>query len=364
MKLGVDGAVKSSRRPLMRIVPVSLVVLGLALVSGRLVLAESEGDDDAAGWGGWTGAVVRPQHDVVCTLRVIAKKNAVISGTTAKATLVVANKARTAVHDVALAVYADSASSAPLWTQTIWLRGHRRAVRHLRLDVPADATSLVAVANCATDDNPGNNIDTVIVGTPPVGGGTTGGGTTGGTIGTHSPSAIAGAATYSSNCASCHGAAAQGTRLAPRILGRSASSVYEAVREGDDGMPRFLGITTTDAKNIAAFLADPAAATASPPPPAGPATYSGSVQAMFAASCVACHQGSSAPYGVRLDTYADASANAAAALAAMKGQALIPGTSSIDPTAMPPGSNPSSPTATTTANIDLLTAWIAAGKPQ
>jgi len=343
----------------MRLVAASLVVLGLALVSGRVVLADGDGehDDDAAGWGAPVGEVVRPQNDVACRLRVKARRDAALAGTRVRATLVVANKTRRRVQDVVLSVYVDSASGAPLWSQTIGLRGHRRAVRHLRLDVPAGATTLVAVATCAQDDNPGNNMDTVVVGTGTVGG-------DGGTIGTHSPSAVAGAATYSANCASCHGAAAQGTRLAPRILGRSAGDVYEAVREGEDGMPRFLGITTTDAKNIAAFLADPAAATASPPPPAGPATYSGSVQAMLAASCVACHQGSSAPYGVRLDTYADASANAAAALAAMKGQALIPGTTTVDPTAMPPGSNPGSPTATTTANIDLLTAWIAAGKPQ
>jgi mono/diheme cytochrome c family protein len=345
----------------MRIVPVSLVVIGVALICGRLVLAES--DDDGYGWGAWSGAVVRPQQDVACTLRVAAKKDAVLAGTTVKATLVVANKARKIVHDVALAVYADSTSTTPLWTQTISLHGHRSTVKHLRLDVPAGATSLVAVANCATDDNPGNNMDTVVIGDGGTGGGT-GGGSTGGTIGTHSPSAVAGAATYSANCASCHGAAAQGTRLAPRILGRSAGDVYEAVREGEDGMPRFPGITTTDAKNIAAFLADPAAATASSPPPTGPATWSGSVQAMFAASCVACHQNTSAPYGVRFDTYADASANAAAALAAMKGQGVIPGSTITDPTAMPPGSNPASPTAAQTANIDLLTAWIAAGKPQ
>src|SRR5262245_26472548 len=111
----------------MRIVPVSLVVIGLALISGRMVLAESDGDDDG-GWGEWPGAVVRPQQDVRCTLSVATKKHAVLAGTNVKATLVVANKARKAVHDVALAVYADSTSTTPLWTQTIWLRGHRRAV--------------------------------------------------------------------------------------------------------------------------------------------------------------------------------------------------------------------------------------------
>jgi mono/diheme cytochrome c family protein len=341
----------------MRLVPVCFVVLGLALASGRLVLAESEeDDDDGPGWGDHETDVVRPQYDVACSLRVAVRKNRPVAGTRARAGIIVANRSRKAVRDIVVSVYADSTSSTPLWTRTIWLRGHRRFVRRLRLDVPAGATSLIAVADCETDDNPGNNMDTVIVGA-----------TSGdGTVGSHLTSAVAGAATYSANCASCHGAAAQGTRLGPRILGRSAGDVLEAVREGEDGMPRFPGITATDATNIAAFLADPAAATSSPPPPppSGPTTYAGSVKPMLAASCVACHQGTSAPYGVRLDTYAYASANADSALAAMKGQALIPGTTTIDPTAMPPGADPANPTATQTANIDLLTAWIAAGKPQ
>jgi len=355
----------------MRHVPACFLVLGLALVAGRAVLAENEGGDDAGGWGGWNGAVVRPQHDVTCSLRVSAKKSAVLSGTTVKATLVVSNKARAAVHDVVVSVFADTPTGTPLWTQSIGLRGRRSFVRHLRIDVPSTASSLVAVASCATDDNPGNNIDTVPVsGTPSGdddgsttgGGSNSGGGTTTGGTGTHSPSAIAGAATFSANCASCHGALAQGTNRAPRILGRSANGVYEALQEGDDGMPRFPSLTTQDAKNIAAFLADPSAATSQSPPPSGPATYAGSVQAMLAANCATCHQGTSAPYGVRLDTYADASANASAALAAMRGQGVYPGTTTPDPTAMPPGSSPTS--ATSQANAALLEAWIAAGKPQ
>ncbi len=370
----------------MRLVALSFVALGLAVVAGRAVLAESESAD--GGWGGWNGAVVKAQTDVVCSLHV-PSKSGVVAGATVKARVVVANKGRQTATSVPVAIYADSASGTPLWSGTVTLHGHRRATKQLSITVPAGASTLVAVATCPQDGNPGNNIDTVTVGQSGgeqdgsgddgggssggdddggTGGSTSGGGTSGGTGGTtptggtHTASAIAGAATFSANCASCHGALAQGTNRAPRIVGRSAGEILGAVREGDDGMPRFPGLTATDAANIAAFLANPSAATPSQPATSGPATYAGSVQAMLAANCVVCHQGTSAPYGIRLDTYADASANASLALAAMQGQATIPGTTTIDATAMPPGSSPTS--TTSQANIAVMQAWIAAGKPQ
>jgi mono/diheme cytochrome c family protein len=163
--------------------------------------------------------------------------------------------------------------------------------------------------------------------------------------------ALAGAATYATNCASCHGADARGTSLGPNVLHRSASDVLEAMREGEEGMPRFPEMTLTDARNLAAYLADPAAVTTPTtppePPPAGTTpTYAAQIKPLLDTSCAVCHTGANAPKGIRLGSYTTASANAPAALAAMQA-----GT-------MPPG-NP-----LPAASVQLFADWIAGGRPQ
>ena len=84
-------------------------------------------------------------------------------------------------------------------------------------------TSLVAVATCEDDANPGNNMDIVNLGGD------------GGSTSPPPPNgyAVAGAATYATNCAACHGVDARGTSLGPNIVRRSASDVLEAMREGE-----------------------------------------------------------------------------------------------------------------------------------
>jgi mono/diheme cytochrome c family protein len=294
----------------------------------------AEDDDEHENEGG--GAVV-VRRDVTCSISVPGGAP-IGAGTMAALTVTVKNRSRRMSQRVDLSVYANAASGTPLHTESFQIGPHRRKVRRISVAVPLSAGTLVAVAACDDDQNPGNNIASVPVtggDPPPV---------------IVDPAVLAGAATYSTNCASCHGADARGTRSGPSVLHEDADEIYEAMREGEDGMPVFLGLTRTDASNMSKFLADPSAATQPPAPPAPEPgvtpTYAGSVKALLDASCVVCHTGANAPKNVRLNTYANASANAAAALAAMQA-----GT-------MPPG-NPA-----TAANIQLLADWIAGGKPQ
>jgi len=323
--------------------------LGLALFALRPVLAEVEtGDDDGAG----VAEAVHPTHDVACTLTVNAAATARAgSGVTTK--LVVKNKSRRREPNILVSIFANAPVGTPIWTGALDLKAHHKRSKNVHVDLPAGTTTLVAVASCDDDGNPGNNIAGVDVSGHDGGGDDDGGGTT------VPPAAnavvLAGAATYSANCATCHGVDANGTKLAPRIVGRSAGSVLEAIREGEDGMPRFPNMTSADASNIAAFLANPAAATqpTTPIPPTNGATptYTGQIATLLQANCVVCHTGAfasgSATTGpVQLDSYANASKNAALALSAMQGGI------------MPPGSPlPAS-------SIQLFSDWIAGGKQQ
>ena len=321
----------------MRIRLAAAALLSVAFATWPALLAEDEredgGDDDFE-------HVVRPEHDVACHLRLPAD-DTVTPGSTVAMKLVVRNRGRRR-ESVTLSVFANSPVGTPLWTDTVSLRPHARRTRHIEIQVPEDATSLVAVATCDDDANPGNNIDSEHVG-----------GDDGGTT-TPPPAsgyALAGAATYATNCASCHGVDGRGTSLAPNILHRSASDILEAMREGEEGMPRFPAMTSTDARNLAAYLADPAAATPPVTPPAPPPTgttptYTGQVKSLLDSSCVVCHTGANAPKSIRLDTYANASKNAAAALAAMQAGTMAPG-------------NP-----VPASSVQLFADWIAGGKPQ
>jgi mono/diheme cytochrome c family protein len=308
-----------------------LVSLAFATHGGLFAEVDDDGDDDFV-------PIVRPEHDVACDLRV-PEGASVTPGSIVSTKLVVRNRSRRREKSVVLSVFANAPTGTPLWTDITSLRPHARRTKRVEILVPEGTTSLVAVATCDDDANPGNNMDSEHLGDddaapPPASG-----------------YAVAGAATYATNCASCHGVDARGTSLAPDILRRSASDVLEAMREGEEGMPRFPSMTWQDAKNLAAYLADPTAATApttppDPPPSGTTPTYTGQVKTLLDSSCVVCHTGSNAPKGVRLDTYAQASTNAAKALAAMQG-----GT-------MPPG-NP-----LPASSVQLFADWIAGGKPQ
>jgi mono/diheme cytochrome c family protein len=322
-------------------------LLGLTFTARHAVLAEEDESGDGEDGG---SSVVRAQHDIRCDLR-LPDGVTVQAGATADAKVVVRNASRKRERGITVTVFADSASGTPLWTGTLDLRPHHKATRKVHLDVPAGTTSLVALATCDHDDIPGNNMDEEPVGDDSSPGGSTGG-TTGGTPGP-SAAAIAGKATYDANCIQCHGADARGTSSGPRIVGRSAGDVLEAVREGEDGMPKFPGILTTDAQQIAAFLANPSAVTTpaptptpTPTPSGSTPTYTAQVKAILDASCVACHTGTGAPQGIRLDTYATASANAAKALSAMQGGRM-------------PANNP-----LPAATIQVVADWVAGGTPR
>jgi len=316
-----------------RILIATLAAVAAASLTASRRAARAEEEPEDEGESGGSAVVVRPQRDVACDLRLA-------SGATAQAPgdvrLVVRNRGRRNEPRVEVAVYADVASGTPLWSARMAVRAHRRVTRHLALEVPSGTTSLVAVASCAGDGQPGNDVDRESFGEP-----------------SGSPYPTAGAALFAASCASCHGADARGTPQAPALLGRSAGDVYEAVHEGEDGMPRFPGITWQDARNLAAWLADPSAPV-DPVPPSPPApppttttpTYTVNVRTILTANCTSCHTGTSAPVGVRLDTYATASANASRALAAMQG-----GT-------MPPGRPMSA------SNVQVFADWVAGGTPK
>ena len=294
-------------------------ILGLALAGIASRAPAVAGDD-----------YVKPapsQHDVAVRMRVRSQK-----GTSVRAQLVVQNKGRKSESQVVVSVFADAPVGTPLWTGTMaQLKAHRKRTTKAEFEVPAGTGALVAVAHGEeSDDNPGNNLSAEHIehegDDDDDEGGQSGSGSGTGTTNGY---AIAGAATYSTNCASCHGADAKGGTSGEKLLGESARSLLEAIREGEDGMPKFPNLTSTDCQNMAAFLKDPSAATIPtpppPPPPSGTApTYAGQIKSILDSNCASCHQGTFAPKGVVLNTYAGASAAATASLAAMQGGTMPP----------------------------------------
>lgn len=194
---------------------------------------------------------VRPRNDVRCTMTV--KDGAAVgAGTAADVTVVVRNRSRRGARTVTMAIYADAPTGTPLWSEIVRVGARHRRTRRLSVDVPQTATSLIAVAECDPDDDPGNNMSnvTVVGGTAPGGGGEP-------PPPPVDPAILAGAATYSMHCAVCHTPDGTGSRSGPRILDRSANEIYQAFRDGPGRMPQFLSLTRTDAEQIARFLEDP-----------------------------------------------------------------------------------------------------------
>lgn len=346
----------------MKTVPALAAALGLGLVLATHGAAFAVDDATAP-------RVVRAAHDV--TLKLKAPK--ATSGGRVSTKLVVKNRGRTTEQAVTMSIFADVPSGTPLWTETLSVRGHHQKTKNVTVDVPAGTNELIAVADCDDDENPGNNMDGAPVhdadddhdGDDDEGDDDDEGGS--GTVTPPSTAAVlAGAATYATNCASCHGVLGEGGTARKRLVGESAHELLEAMREGEDGMPRFVDMTWQDAQNLAAFLVNPSAATAPPAttppttpptttppttpptttPPATTPTYTASVKAIMDSSCVVCHKGTKAPAKIRLDSYSAVSANAAAALSAMQAGR------------MPPG-NP-----LPASTVQVFADWINGGKPQ
>ncbi len=69
--------------------------------------------------------------------------------------------------------------------------------------------------------------------------------------------AAAGRALFAAKgCAACHGAGAEGTNLAPALLGHSESTLMKWVREGGGGMPPFSidQVSDEELSKIASFV--------------------------------------------------------------------------------------------------------------
>ncbi len=323
--------------------------------------------DDAA-----APRVVRAAHDVTLKLKV-AKGGRVSPGGRISTRLVVKNRGRTIEPAITMSIFADTPTGTPLWTENLSLGGKRQKTKSVELDVPAGTTELIAVADCDDDENPGNNMDGAAVHDSDDHDSDDGDEDDhdDGDSGTVTPpllsEVLAGASTYATNCASCHGVLGDGGTSGERLVGEDAHELLEAMREGEDGMPKFVDMTWQDAQNLAAFLVDPSAATAPPAttpptttpptttppttpptttPPAATPTYTGTIKAILDTSCVVCHKGTKAAAKIRLDSFSASSTSASKALTAMRNGR------------MPPG-NP-----LPAATVQLFADWIAGGKPQ
>lgn len=291
-------------------------LLAATLATGAVAgLAEGSGGD-------------RPSDDVCVKLELGDR-----SSDDPMAKIKVKNRGRNNQTGVLVELRARTGSGDVLSSWTVDLRARRTWSARLRVSPPEGTTVLVATATLdgVADQNPDDNM--AIVDLVPAGG---------------NAGAAVGAAIYAANCATCHGAVAEGTAAGPAIAGEDSDEVSEAVREGEDEMPAFPGLSASDIRALVAFLKDPAAAPPPPPPPPpGTApTYTGNIKALLDAHCKACHTGKSAAMGLRFDTYAASAANAASGLAAVQASRM-------------PKAGP-----LTVAEVQLFADWITGGKKQ
>ena len=64
-----------------------------------------------------------------------------------------------------------------------------------------------------------------------------------------------GAATYAAKCKMCHGAAGEGTKMAPDpIKGKAEADVLKAINEGKGKMKAVSGVTPEQAKDVVKYL--------------------------------------------------------------------------------------------------------------
>jgi mono/diheme cytochrome c family protein len=344
-----------------RFTKAAFLAAGIALGAGSVrALAEDDGGgpgtEDGGGGGGTdpgsgtpTGTVGtvtlgtrtsrggphgRLDHDVRVKLTLGDRKSA-----TPAARIHVKNQGRNAESGVAVELRAQSETGDLLGSWTMDLAPGAWGDIHVVATPPAGTTVLVATAalSGAVDQDPADNVSRVNIGAT-------------GAI----ADASVGAALFAAKCASCHGALAKGTSSGPWIRGVSAGTIWEAIHEGEDGMPTFPNFSSSDVRAIADYLKNPDAVqppappvTPPSPPPGTPVTYKGRVKAILDASCSACHGGKTPSAGIRLDTYAGASANAARALAAVQAGR------------MPLGGTP-----LPAADIQAIQDWISGGMKQ
>ncbi len=280
------------------------------------------------------------------------------------ANVVVSNNGTTAETGVALEIHAGaSIDGTPLWTGTIDLAPGESATVGADISLPAGTTRVTAVARLAGDERPTDNRYTVPA----------------------KPDATPadpwmGLSVWETNgCGGCHGISGGGG-TAPAIRRESAGEIREVTAEGEDEMPSYPEFSSADARDVAAFLADASNTIATRPAPvtgtggtgggtgtggtgggsgggtgggAGGGTggtqtptWSGQIQGIFSSNCAGCHQGTSAPKGVKLNTYANVKANASRSLTSIRNGSMPP----AGPMAK--------------ADIDAIAAWIAGGMPQ
>ena len=265
----------------------------------------------------------------------------------------VKNRGRNPQAGVTVRFLAGDENGTEMWSSDINLpRGASRSYR-FAFARPEGVSEVTVTATLfeKADERPWDNQDSADLGT---GGGGGGGGGSVSLTG-----AQRGMALYAGNCAVCHGTDARGGTSGKGLRGMSASDILEAVRRGEEpepgdggtGMPTFPGLTSGDCQDLASYLADPDNVMPPPPPPpppvGGTVTYAGQIAPFLQTYCVACHQGANAYMGVKLATYAQASANADRALASMQA-----------------GTMPKGGTALSAAQIQVFADWIAGGKPQ
>jgi mono/diheme cytochrome c family protein len=334
----------------------SLALAGCALCLGAVVRADDEGGGEGGSSSGtWTPPAPANQ-DVRVRLDIVHSRPK--KGGPATADVQLTNVGLSDQTNVQLALYVGDTSGAPVWAGTTDAASGASATVRVYPVFPAGTTALIATAvlsGGAVDENPGDNTYRVNL-----------------ARGRHSADPQAGASIFAANCAMCHGADGSGAS-APGIQRRSAGGVWAALREGEDGMPRFTNLSRRDARDIAAFLADPSVTPPAPPPstvpgstpdpapaptpapsptptptptPAPTPTWSGQIQAIVTQNCGACHRGATAAAGVKLDTYANVSRNASQALSAIQAGRMPPG-----------GRVPA-------AQVQAIQSWIAGGMPK
>lgn len=120
------------------------------------------------------------------------------------------------------------------------------------------------------------------------------GGSGGSGVSASSGDATSGAAIYADNCASCHGASAQGG-AGPALAGISDSAgVIDTILYGAGGMPGFSSsLSDQDVSDVLAYLADLGGGSGGG---GGGGSGSGDGQSLFLSYCATCH-GSSAQGG-------------------------------------------------------------------
>ena len=301
----------------------SLALMTALVLGGSATVLRAEDEREGGDGGGRRHA--RLGDDVRMRLSLGNKKSA-----TPLAKIQVKNRGTNRQDGVLVRLFADSEAGTELWSAVADIAPGRSQGFRVTVTPPSGAVAIVATAtlNGVPDERPSDNTDRV--GLP--------------RISTPADAAI-GAGIYSANGASCHGTDARGTGRAPGLLRRSAGDIWEAIHEGEDGMPTFPGLSANDVRALAAFLKDPGAVTSPPPPPAGtPPTWTGQVKALLDANCNGCHAGTNASGAIRLDTYAGASANASAALSAVQA-----------------GRMPKDRTPLTAGQIQILSDWIGGG---